>query len=234
MKKTAVLCLFVMFCFSLYSQDFKEVKTGQDVIDNYITANGGLDNIKKTNSIEMSGNMSFMGSSFPIKVYTSLDYFYMNADNPNFTFTIAINMKENKGWQNMLGQVKDVPEKEVERNRINVESMLWSYYTSPEKYGITYKLMQNEKIGDADSYVVDFMVKDSVIQTVYYDTKSFHKLKQVKGKSTSEYSDIRNADNSGVYMGYSIKTNQGDITVSEYKFNTEFDTNLLKKPAIEK
>lgn len=234
MKKITAFSLLVLFCIAVNSQEFKEVKTGQDVVDNYITANGGMDNIKKINSIEMNGNMSFMGSSFPVKVYTSLDYFYMNADNPNFAFTIAINMKDNKGWQNMLGQVKDVPEKEVERNRINVESMLWSYYINPEKYGITYSLMQNEKIGDADTYVVDFMVKDSVLQTVYYDVKTFHKLKQVKGKSISEYSDIRNVNETGIYMSYSMKTNQGDVTVSEYRFNTEFDTKLLKKPAIEK
>lgn len=230
MKKIAVFSLLVLFCVTVNAQDFKEVKTGQDVIDNYITANGGMDNIKKIKSIEMNGNMNFMGSSFPIKVYTSLDYFYMNADNPNFAFTIAINMKGNSGWQNMLGQVKDVPEKEIERNRINVESMLWSYYTEPEKFGITYKLMQNEKVGDNDCYVVDFMVKDSLIQTVCYDTKTFHKLRQVKGKSTSEYYDTRNVNESGIYMGYSMKTNQGDVIVTEYKFNTEFDTNLLKKP----
>ena len=234
MSKIAALSLLILFCLPVSSQEFKEVKTGQDVIDNYITSNGGLENVKKVKSIEMSGSMNFMGSTFPIKVYTSLDYFYMNAESPNFAFTIAISMKDKTGWQNMFGQVKDASEKEIERNRINVESMLWSYYTTPEKYGISYQLMQNEKIGDADTYVVDFMVKDSVIQTVNYDTKTFHKLKQVKGKSISEYSDFRNVENSGVFMGYSVKTNQGDITVGEYKLNSEFDTKLLKKPAIEK
>lgn len=228
------LLLTLLFCFSfvfcINSQEFKEVKTAQDVIDNYITANGGLDDIKKIWSVEMSGTMSFMGSTFPMKVYTSYDYFYMNGESSEFTFTTSMSLKEGFGWQNMFGMIKDVPKDEIERNRVNIESMLWTYYTDKDKYGITYKLMQNETVSGNDAYVVDFMAGDSLIQTCYYDTKTFYRVKQSKGKTISEYSDFRNVENSGTFMGYQVKTNQGDVTVTEYKFNVEFDKSLLKKP----
>src|SRR5690349_7277010 len=219
-----------IFALTVNAQEFKEVKTGQDVIDNYIAANGGADNLKKVRSIEMKGDMTFMGATFPLTVYTSNEYFYMNGGTDDFKMIIATNLKDLTGWSVMFGKTTDATPKEVEKNKVNIESMLWTYYTDKDKYGITYKLMQNEEINGSKAYTIDFMVKDSVIQTCWYDTKTFHRVKQSKGKTTSEYSDFRNVEGSGIYMAYSIKTNQGDVAVTDYKFNTEFDTSLLKKP----
>jgi hypothetical protein len=228
--KIKLIFAALLFSVCIYAQEFKEVKTAQDVIDNYIIANGGADNLKKVNSIEMTGSMAFMGTTFPITVYTSYDYFYMNGGNDEFKMITAMNLKDMIGWQTMFGKTKDATIHEIEKNKVNIESMLWTYYTNKDKYGITYKLMQNEKVGEKDAYTVDFMVKDSVIQTCWFDTKTFYRVKQAKGKTTSEYSDFKNVESSGIYMAYTIKTNQGDIAVTGYKFNAEFDTSLLKKP----
>lgn len=228
-KLIAVLFSFI-FALTVNAQEFKAVKTGQDVIDNYIAANGGVDNLKKIHAIEMNGNMTFMGATFPMTVYTSYDYFYMNGGTDEMRMIIATNLKDLTGWSVMFGKTKDATAKEIERNKVNIESMLWTYYTDKDKYGITYNLMQNEEINGSDAYTVDFMVKDSVIQTCWYDAKTFHRVKQSKGRTTSEYSDFRNVDGTGIYMAYAIKTNQGDVAVTNYKFNTEFDTSLLKKP----
>jgi zinc protease len=230
MMKYKLIAALLLLSVCIYSQEFKEVKTAQDVIDNYMTANGGAENLKKIRSIEMTGNMTFMGGTFPIVVYTSYDYFYMNGESGEFKMTIAMNLKDMIGWQTAFGMYKEADAKEIERNKANIESMMWTYYTDKDSYGITYKLMQNETVNGSDTYTVDFMAGDSVLQTCNYDAKTFHRVRQVKGKTTSEYSDLRNIENTGIYMAYAIKTNQGDVAVTDYKFNTEFDTSLLKKP----
>jgi hypothetical protein len=68
------------------------------------------------------------------------------------------------------------------------------------------------------------------VQTVYFDTENFKRVKVVKGTMSSEYSDFRNVSGSGIYMAYKVSTTQGDVTVSKYEFNTKFDKKLLKKP----
>jgi hypothetical protein len=229
MNKTLLILCFI-FNNALYSQNFKEVTTGQDVIDNYIEANGGAENLKSIESIEMKGNINAMGMDVPLTVYTSKDYFYMDAEHPQLGMTIVTDLSSNNGWTKFMGKISDAKEADIEKNRMNIESMLWTYYINKDKYGISYELMQNEKIGDNDTYVVDFRSGDSVIQTVNFDTKTFYRVKQFKGNTSSEYGEFKSVDGSGIYMPYVIKTNQGDVSVSSYKFNSELDRKLLNKP----
>lgn len=229
MNKLLVILCFIFVC-ALHAQNFKEVTTAQDVIDNYIEANGGVDNLRSIKSIEMKGNINAMGMDVPLTVYTSKDYFYMDAEHPQMGMTVMTDLSSNIGWTKFMGKISDAKEADIEKNRMNIESMLWTYYINKDKYGISYELMQNEKVGDNDTYVIDFRSGDSVIQTVNFDSKTFYRVKQVKGNTSSEYSEFKSVEGSGIFMPYVIKTNQGDVSVSSYRFNSDFDRKLLKKP----
>ena len=226
-KLVIILCLFSFY--SVSAQDFKEVKTAQDVIDNYITANGGADGLKDVKSISMDGKMNIMGSEVPLRFYIGNDIFYMNLENTQFDVIVAVDTKKKTGWSRFGNMMNDSKPDDIERTKENIEASLWGYYLDKDKYGIRYELMQNEKAGDNDAYVVDFLNKDSLIQTVYFDTKTFRRVKQIKGKQTSDYSDIKVVE-SGIYMPYKIATGQGDVVVTKYEFNAKFDKKLLKKP----
>lgn len=229
MKKLLVILCFIVTG-ALQAQNFKEVTTAQDVIDNYIEANGGTDHLKSIESIEMKGNINAMGMDVPLTIYAGKDYFYMNADHPQMGMTVVTDLKQKTGWTKFLGMISDAKDKDIEKNKLNIESMLWTYYVDKGKFNISYELMQNEKVGENDTYVVDFKSGDSLIQTVNFDAKTFQRLKQVKGNTTSEYSEFKSVDGGGIFMPYLIKTNQGDVVVTSYKFNSDFDVNLLKKP----
>jgi len=229
MNKLHVILCFI-FVSALHAQNFKVVTTAQDVIDNYIEANGGTDNLKSVESIEMKGNINAMGMDVPLTIYTSKDYFYMNAEHSQMGITVMTDLSSNSGWTKFMGKISDAKEADIEKNRMNIESMLWTYYINKDKYGISYELLQNEKVGDNDTYVVDFKSGDSVIQTVNFDAKTFYRVKQVKGNTSSEYAEFKSVEGSGIYMPYIIKTNQGDVSVISYKFNSDFDRKLLKKP----
>src|SRR6185295_8100302 len=105
---------------------------------------------------------------------------------------------------------------------------LWGYYTHKENYGISYELMQNEQVNGADSYVVDFNKKDSTVMTVYFDAKTFQRVKQHKIRQNTEYSDFKPVN--GMSMPYHINSEQGVITVTNYEFNGNFDKKLLERP----
>jgi hypothetical protein len=178
----------------------------------------------------MEGNMNIADSDVPMKLYTGNDIFYMNFAHTQFGITLAIDTKNKKGWTKFGSMVKDATPDEIEKNKENIASTLWAFYLEPAKYGITYELMQNEKVGDKDAYVVDFKSKDSVVQSVYFDAGTFQRVKQIKGKTSSEYLDLRDVSSSGIYMPYKISTNQGEVIVTKYEFNTKLDKKLLKRP----
>lgn len=230
MKRISLVLIALIISLTLNAQDFKEVKTAQDVIDNYITANGGADNLRKVTSIEMKGSIGIMGGTFPITIYVSEDYFYTGVQTPEQPVTIVTSYKDKKGWQNLMGKPKDETPESIEKSKERVHAMMWGYYLDKEKFGVTYNLLPNEGVNGSDAYVVEFMQNGAVMQTVYYDAKTFHRVMQIKGPGTSEYSDFRNIENSGIYMSYVIKSSQGDVNVTDYKFNTSFDTKLLEKP----
>lgn len=230
MKRILIVLAVFFVSLSVKAQDFKEVKTAQDVIDNHVTANGGADNLAKVKSIEMKGTIGIMGGTFPVHIYVSEDYFYTGVETPQMPVRIAISYKDKKGWQNLMGKVMDETPEAIEKNKERVHAMLWGYYLEKDKHGVTYNLLQNEPVGGNDAYVVEFIQNEKPLQTVYFDVKSFQRVMQIKGQVTSEYSDFRDVDASGIYMSYLITGTQGDVNVTEYKFNTTFDTKLLEKP----
>jgi len=230
MKPKHIILLLFLFSCSLRAQTFKEVKTAQDVIDNYLEANGGADNLRGVKSVSMEGNMSLLGSDVPIKFYTGKNIFYMNFDHSQFAVTIAVDTKKEKGWSKFGEAIKDASPADIEEHKNNIISTLWGYYIDKDKYGMSYQLLQNEKVGDKDAYVIDFLNKDSVIQTVYFDSETFNRVKVVKSSMASEYSDFKIVGNSGIYMPYRVATGEGDVTVAKYEFNSKFDKKLLKKP----
>ncbi len=70
-KIKLILILLVLSYFTTVNaqdKEFKEVKTGDDVIENYIIANGGKENLEKVKSIEMIGVLSAMGKEFNMNV----------------------------------------------------------------------------------------------------------------------------------------------------------------------
>jgi|SRR4030095_2017430 len=226
--KIVLFCLFSVSV--IFGQTFKEVNTAQDVIDNYIAAIGGADGLKKVKSISMQGTIEGAGDSGTLKVYYSRDYFYMDLKTSVIHLKQAIDFKNNKGWSMFGDKVKDMSQKDITGNLMNIDESMWSYYLYPEKNGIEYELYQNKKVNGNEAYVVGFKSDGSVVETSYHDTITFYILKQVKVKDISEFSDYREVGTSKVRMPYYIRNQAGIVKISEIKFNEIFDKKFLNKP----
>ena len=230
-KLTLLLITFIISSsVHLFSQDFKPVKTAQDVIDNYITANGGEENMKKIKTVTMSGSVSAMNMGFPVSVYISTNYFYMKLESEMFGMVQVVDFKKRKGWMNFMNQVKDLTEEEITKAEKSMGGALWKYYLEKDKYNVSYKLLQDDTTNGKDCYVVEFSINDSTLNSVYFEKKTFNRLKLVDSKGTTSYYDIKEAGTSGIYLPFKIDQAQGDITVLKYEFNKKFDKKLLEKP----
>lgn len=233
MKNICVILGIILAVMCSFSQEFKTVKTSQDVIDNYIIASGGEEALKEVKSLFMKGEFSGEGSTGTLEVYFGKSYFYMDLNMNVFNMKQAVDIKKKSGWVMFGNTVKDMTEDELNRNKKNSDGSMWGYYLEPAKYGITYQMMQNEEVSGKETYVIELVQDSATILTAYFDTKSFNKIKQVKGNDVSEFSDFRKVSSTDVVMPYSIKNKNGDVIVEQIKLNSKFDKKLLKKPEIE-
>lgn len=235
MKKIILLVVLCVFSISTRAQEFKEVKTAQDVIDNYLKAIGGVDALKEINAIYMKGKMAnaeLNGDKGGIEIYFSDRYVYMNMSSTVFTMKQAIDFKKKKGWT-MFGDVlKDMKQEELERSKNSIEGTLWGNFLYPEERGVTYLLLENEQVNGSEAYVVDLVKDGASFQTVFFDTKTFLKVKDATSTVSTEFADFKVTGDLKIIMPYLIKNKGGDVVLSEIKFNSNFDKKLLNKPEI--
>ncbi len=228
-KIIAVLAVFFVI-FSAISQDFKPVKTAQDVVDNYIEASGGKDALASIESISMKGNMGDGEQKGTIVIYFSKKYVYMDINTAQFSMQQAIDVAKKKGWMKFGTMIKDLKEEEIEKNSKNVEGSMWGNFIDPKKNGITFEMLQNETIEGKECYVIDLIRDSLATSTAYFDMKTFNKVREIKGGMTNDFSDFREVGSTGVTMPYSIKSQTGDVAMTEIKFNSKFDKKLLTRP----
>ncbi|HAX49945.1 MAG TPA: hypothetical protein PK605_09490 [Ignavibacteria bacterium] len=227
-----IIAVFVMFLavFGVNSQDFKPVVTGQDVIDNYITASGGKDALKDIESIRMKGKIGEGSEAGELEIYFSKNYVYMDIGMKEFSMKQAIDVKKKKGWTKFGEMIKDMTEEEIKKNTKNMDGSMWGNFINPEEFGITYELLQNETIDGTEYYAVD-LVRDSLtVSTSYFDMKTFDKVREIKGGMTSGFSDFRKVKDSDVIMPFKITSQTGDVVITDITFNSSFNTKLLKRP----
>lgn len=230
MKKILALFLLIFAVFNANSQNFKEVKTGQDVIDNYIIASGGKDALNDIESIRMKGKIGEGSESGSLEIYFSKNYVYMDIAMKEFTMKQAIDVKKKKGWTKFGDMIKDMTEEEIKKNTKNMDGSMWGNYVNPKEHGITYLLLQNETIDSTEYYTVDLLRDSMTVSTAYFDMKTFNKVKEIKAGMTSNFSDFRKVTDSDVIMPYKISSQTGDVTITKISFNSDFDTKLLKRP----
>lgn len=235
MKKTILLVVLCVFSISTRAQEFKEVKTAQDVIDNYLQAIGGVDALKEVKAIHMKGKMAsaeLNGENGGIEIYYSKKYVYMNISTTIFSMLQAIDFDKKKGWTYIGNMLKDMKEDEIEKSNKSIDGTLWGNVLNAKTNGVTFLLLENEQVDGKDAYVVELVKEGASFQSLFFDTKTFLKVKDATSNVSTEFSDFKETGDLKIVMPYTIKNKGGDVILSEIKFNSKFDKKLLKKPEV--
>ena len=225
--------IVLLISLTVYSQNFKEVNSAQDVIDNYIIANGGEDNLRKIKSVKIDATMESEGVTVPLTMYVSRRYYYFYLSLTGFDFGSAVDLKNKKGWSRMANLISDLTEENYRNTKQNAQAMMWEYYIDKDKHGISYRLLPEEEVNGTKTYVVEFIKSDEAFLTVYFDATTFHRLKQIKEGIETTYSDYRKISSAGLYAPYTITSDRGVVKVNQYTLNEKFDKSLLNKPKID-
>lgn len=233
MKKILVLLAFIFATLNINAQEFKPVKTANDVIENHILACGGSDALKEIKSIRMKGKIGEGEDAGSLEIYYSAKYVYMDINMKQFTMIQAIDMQKKKGWVKFGTMVKDLKEEEIMINKKRIDGSMFDKYLNPAANNTLFELLQNEEVNGIDCYVIDVIQDSLSVSTEYFDSKNFNKVKENKGGITSSFSDFKKVGSSEVIMPYRITSPTGDVIITEIKFNSKFNKKLLTRPKVE-
>ena len=208
--------------------------TARQVLDNYITAIGGKENLSKVNDriTEMSGKVQ--GVEISITIYQKQpNKLLQEIKAGNMTQSVLFN--GTKGYSITPAGRKEITGTSLEDLRL--ESTL-NLLLAPEKYGITSKLAGIEKVDGKDAYRIDIQADSGKKWTEYYDFHSALKVRQIKpvtapmgtAMQTVDFSDYREVE--GVKYPFRIRQTLGsqqmDMQVTSIKVNNNLKDSIFE------
>ncbi|MFO7448426.1 MAG: pitrilysin family protein [Ignavibacteriaceae bacterium] len=207
---------------------------GETVIQNYIKAIGGEENLEKVQdrTTVMSGKVQNFDISMTI--YQKDPALLKQVVNAMGMQQVTI-YDGDKGVMNVGDKKIDITGSELER--LELEATL-KLILDLKEHDINIQLKGMQLVEDKKAYIVEMILPDSTKWIQYYDPDTGLKVKDVKplvteqGTFTQEtiYSDYREVE--GVKYPFAIKQSLGpqklDFTVSSIKVNTGLNDNLFK------
>jgi len=177
MKKTLIWVLAGLFVMSILpAQGFGQ--TSKKVLEKMIDAQGGRKAMEAAKDTTISGTMELIqqGMNATLTMYQK-EPNMMRMDIEVMGMVITQAFDGQKAWflNPQTGATEEMPEnlaKEFKRQALGNDSIL-----NPEKYGITYELKGEEKVGDKDCLVMEQTMPDGHKNTLYVDSTSYLALK---------------------------------------------------------
>lgn len=216
------------------SAEIPEGLTGDDVIQKYIAAIGGKENLEKVQdrTTEMSGKVQ--GFEIKMTIYQKAPNLLKQVVDAMGAEQVVVFNGE-KGIASAAGNTAEITGDNLVK--LKIESSL-NFIVELDKHNVNVNLNGIEKIDDKDTYKVEMMLEDSSKWIQYYDVESGLKLKEIKTVSTpggdfaqeTLFSDYREVDG----VKYPFKVNQSlgaqklEFTVNSIKVNTGLSDNLFK------
>ncbi|HEX2866694.1 MAG TPA: insulinase family protein [Ignavibacteriales bacterium] len=208
--------------------------TARTVLDDYITAIGGRQNLLKVldRTTEMTGKVQ--GVNINITIYQKQPDKLLQEINAG-SMKQSIIFDGTKGFSISPAGTKEITGGSLEDLRLEATLNL---LLEPQKYGITSKLAGIEKVDGKDAYRVDLEAQAGKRWTEYYDVDSKLKVRQIKtiaapmGQATQtiDFSDYRDVD--GVKYPFRIRQTLGsqqmDMQVTSIKVNTTLKDSIFE------
>ncbi len=219
--------------------EYREVSgdlTAETVIANYIKAIGGADKLKAVKDITINMAADMMGSTIDATIVQKSP----NKSMMKMTMQGMVMQEQvfdgEKGKSTAMGQTKMMSEEEIKVAK--TQAILFPELKMKE-LGNTAKLVGTENIEGTDAYQVDITDKDGKTTSVFYDAKTFLKIRDVNAMEaqgqtmtiTNDHKDYQEVD--GVLLPYTRTTTGAApvpivMKVKEIKINSGVEDSLFK------
>ena len=239
-KKIIFFALTFLFLFSY--KGFSQ--TADEVIENYITATGGLDVITAVQSYEIKGNMKMGSMDIPFTIYLKrpmkalLEVIYQGMTMKQaYDGTIAWTINPFAGSEDPekmdKGQTKRM------QSMADMDGALVNY----KEKGSTVELIGKEDFEGTEVYNIKLIDKNGDQINYYIDAESYMILKEASKtkmeekevKSETMFSDYR--DINGIMLSFAMVVESDanpmgtqNIVMEEFKQNVDIDDNIFVMP----
>ena len=156
--------------------------TAKDIIAKYITAIGGAEELRKINSIAMTGSMSMQGMNLNVTEKKMAPNMSMMEINMNGQAMMRQAFNGTAGYQSQMGNKQPMGDDELAENKNNKGLFQQLFYNDA---GYKLELAGSEKVGNNDAYKISTTSATGVKTVEYYDTKTGYLLKTEKSTKTA-------------------------------------------------
>lgn len=225
MKKFFTL-LFLLLVSGGYSQSL----TSDEIIQNYIAAIGGIDEIKKINQLTLTGKALSGENTYNLLAYEDAVEKYQFAQVSGINYDVKTYFDAKTGWTVQNGVKSSLSKETLESLLPNIEDGTYFYLGDMESRGIKTELLGEEKINGKNAYKIKFTRngKDKNIQ--YFDKDTYYLLMvETPGINSVKiyYDDYKNVP--GTNLKFPYYNEKGGIKgfVNEYKINVPMDSTKI-------
>jgi len=237
MKKIILFFILVISVITAYTQEkFKEVKTAEDVIDNYITAIGGAEKIREINSETLTGMLNVQGMEIGFTTFRNDTMSFINAEGMAHGTNMILlkSLTTNTfGWEYQMNGLRDYEGDELLKKQRELITGNISFVLNYKSKGYEFELKGTDTLNGKLCYKVELLKDGNVVRTSYYDHETFLLKEYFTSNDTRiEFDEYREV--SGVYRPFKyIQKSPMELTIvfKEYIFNKMIDPDLLSKPA---
>ncbi len=244
---TIIILFLLLYTKISYPQpEHPEVKSANDVIENYLTSIGGKNKLKRIHSYRISGSANFFGTIVPYDEYADSNKFYMNIGSDTIKIIkLVINDKTRwvesyKDGEDTLSIIDISDEHHANWNIYLLKYNFFFFFVNYMKYDLTLKFDSSDLQDKESSYEIAFSKDDTVRCRAVFNKNNFHLTKftvetpaeLVLGFNNLSYhfEDYREINNKGLILPFTIIRNEVvPIEISDYIFNTTIDEKLIQK-----
>ncbi|MBS1515798.1 MAG: hypothetical protein JSS63_12245 [Bacteroidetes bacterium] len=171
MKKLYSL-IFLLFVSNLFPQTL----TSDEIVQKYISAIGGIDEIKKINQLTLTGKAESGGVIYDLLAYEDAveKCQFAKVTGPGYSVKTYFDAKE--GWTKQNGTKSGFSKETLESLLPNLEDGTYFYLADMNSRGIKTELLGEEKINGKDAYKIKFTRNGSEKNIQYFDKNTFYLL----------------------------------------------------------
>ena len=169
MKKIYIVILLV-----LTSNLFSQTLTSDEIVQKYIAAIGGIEELKKIKQITIYGTAISGLNTYDLLAYEDAVEKYQFAHVSGIDYDVRTYFDTKTGWTLQNGVKSSLSKETVESLLPNIEDGTYFYLGDMESRGIKTELLGEERVNGKDTYKIKFTRngKDKNIQ--YFDKDTYY------------------------------------------------------------
>lgn len=222
--------LYTLFLFLFVSNLFSQTITSDEIVQKYISAIGGIDEIKKIKQLTLTGKAESGGVVYDLLAYEDAveNYQFAKVSGPSYIVKTYYDAKE--GWSMQNGMKASFSKETLESLKPNLEDGTYFYLGDMNSRGIKTELLGEEKINGKDAYKIKFTRNGNEKNIQYFDKSTFYLLMvETPGMNSvkilyDEYKEVP-----GTNLKLPFYNEKGGIkgTIEKYEINVPLNPALI-------